>query len=153
MTLHSDRPGARYHLAIQPLWDAINIYEGPTAYLATIERCRPELANLFAAHFCQSEVCNGGFRQFFSNSTGVLAPEAIAGFRAIAQPNVAAVVERAMAVFAPSYPRDREVRSVHPAVLGKDAFSKLDSEFYGFLNTEAGGFAAAADAYATVLDA
>ncbi|WP_369973953.1 DUF4375 domain-containing protein [Polaromonas sp. SP1] len=31
--------------------------------------------HLFAVHWCQSEICNGGFMQFFANSTGVLAPE------------------------------------------------------------------------------
>ncbi|WP_164468170.1 DMP19 family protein [Caulobacter vibrioides] len=35
--------------------------------------------HLLATHWLQSEVHNGGFSQFFSNSTGVLAPEAVAG--------------------------------------------------------------------------
>lgn len=58
-------------------------YEGPEEFVRQFRRVRPEVGHLYAAHWCQSEVRNGGFHQFFSNTTGLLAPEALEGFRAI----------------------------------------------------------------------
>lgn len=53
---------------------------------------------MFAAHFCQSEICNGGLGQFFGNSTGGLAPEAVEGFREIGQAQVAALIASGLSV-------------------------------------------------------
>jgi len=41
------------------------------------------IQHLYCGHRCQSEVTNGGLYQFFSNTTGLLAPEALFGFREI----------------------------------------------------------------------
>ena len=71
--------------SLYPIWDAINIYDGPEVFLTTLNHVSREAGLLFAAYFCQTEVCNGGFHQFFFNSTGVLAPEAVDGFTAIGQ--------------------------------------------------------------------
>ena len=51
---------------------------------------------MFAAHFCRSEVCSDELEPFFWNPTGVLAPEAVEGFREIRLPRLAALVESAM---------------------------------------------------------
>jgi hypothetical protein len=77
--------GQLYWSLIEPVWDEIEIYSGPEEFSRTFAGVPRSAGLLFAAHFCQSEVCNGGFNQFFSNSTGVLAPEAIEGFKAIGQ--------------------------------------------------------------------
>lgn len=60
---------------------------------------------MFAGHFCQSEVCSGGFEQLFWNPTGVLAPEAVEGFREIGLPQLAALIESAIDLLGPPYPR------------------------------------------------
>lgn len=65
---------------------------------------------LFAAHFCLSEVHNGGLLQFFWNSTGILAPEAIEGFETIGMPELASLVRAAAAPLGSPYPRDRDER-------------------------------------------
>src|SRR5712691_6959873 len=88
-------PNARR--AVQKGADVINIYDGPDAFLKTFAQVRREVGLLYATAFCQFEVCNGGFSQFFGNSTGVLAPEAVEGFIAIGQPQIADIVRRAMA--------------------------------------------------------
>ncbi len=120
---------------------------------------------LYAAHFCQSEVCNGGFTQFFWNSTGVLAPEAVEGFIAIGQPQVADVIQRAMNILGSPFRRDRAARwsaldtlrnehdkgqdlAGRPRYKKIDSFGKLEREFYSLLVSEAGGFENAANAYA-----
>jgi hypothetical protein len=110
------------------------------------------VGHLFAAHWCQSEVCNGGFHQFFTNSTGVLAPEALAGFKAIGVIEWASLLEEAMRFFGEPYPREREVREERLSkVSGKerehwDPFFALDDRFYEWKHAE--DDERAADAYA-----
>jgi hypothetical protein len=96
---------------IEPVLDEINIYDGEANFLKSIQPISRPLVLLYAAHFCQSEVCNGGFLQFFKNSTGVLCPEAIEGFKLIGMPQLASVIETAAALLGSPYPRDREARS------------------------------------------
>ena len=137
-----------YWRLVEPVWESINIYEGPATFLTTLADAPVTSGLLFAAHWCYSEVCNGGLSQFFANSTGVLAPEAIRGFRAIRQPAVAAILEKAVERFGPIYPRERDDRQLKLLELGKGAFDSLDAEFYETVESEAGGFEFAADVYA-----
>jgi Domain of unknown function (DUF4375) len=136
-----------YWKVVEPFWDLINIYDGPEVFRSTYDSA-PKIAGLmFAAHFRQSEVCNGGFGQFFSNSTGVLAPEAVDGFRQIGQPQVAAVVESAMELLGSAYPRDRDEREERLSHLPKGALDALDEKFFSLIESEAGGFEKAADLF------
>jgi Domain of unknown function (DUF4375) len=123
-------------------------------FLLQFGKVRPELGYLFASHWCQSEVCNGGFDQFFYNSTGVLAPEAAAGFQAIGLDDLAALVRQAMDVFGDHYPRNREVRCEllkKVAVIDgeeKDPFDYLDQQFYVCLGEDHQRYCKMADEYA-----
>jgi hypothetical protein len=99
----------RYWELIEPLFDIVDI-DSPEAFFASIQGLNPLTVNLFAAHFCLSEVHNGGFLQFFLNSTGILAQGAIEGLRAIGMPQLAAVVAEASALLGSPYPRDRNER-------------------------------------------
>ncbi len=84
--------------------------DDPASYFASITKvARPQLL-MFAAHFCLSEVNNGGLLQFFWNSTGVLAPEAIEGFEAIGMPELASKVSAAASLLGAPFPRDRDER-------------------------------------------
>ena len=143
--------GDTYWQLIEPIWNEVNIYDGPEVFLDSYSRIASEVAALYAAHFCQSEVCNGGFRQFFSNSTGVLAPEAVQGFHAIGQNRIADLVERAMLAFGSPYIRDRERRHEILENLPARSFDSLDEEFFSLIEKEAGGFEAAAEPYATTV--
>jgi hypothetical protein len=142
---------------IEPIWESVSIYEGPETFVRQFGRLRPEVGRLFAAHWCHSEVCNGGFHQFFWNSTGVLAPEAVAGFHAIGLTTSAAVVAEAMQWFGVPYPRDRDERCDRLETLPRgrgrdrvewDPFADLDERFYDSLRDEPGDWESAADAYA-----
>ncbi len=64
---------------------------------------------------------NGGLGQFFSNSTGVLAPEAAEAFTIIGMPKCADALFNAMKFFGETYPRDRAVR--------EEYFSKFNEQF------------------------
>ena len=142
---------------IEPFWQFVSIYDGPEEFLLHFTETPEHAAHLFALHWCASEVCNGGFQQFFFNSTGVLAPEAAAGFRAVGMPRTAAVVVAAMASFGEPYPRDREERQDALDALATSGagdedwdspFKDLDNRFYDLLGRENGGMERAAESYA-----
>lgn len=139
---------SNYWSTVEPFWEAINIGEGPEVFRKTFETVPRVSGLLFAAHFCQSEVCNGGFRQFFSNSTGVLAPEAAEGFREIGQPKIATLIQSAMGLVGSPYLRDREERQARLKQISKDSLDLLDEEFFDLIESENGGFQEAADSYA-----
>jgi hypothetical protein len=148
------KPGEAYWALVEPVWKSISIYHGPTVFLQQFRKVPPQVGHLFAAHWCQSEVRNGGFHQFFSNSTGVLAPEALKGFRAIGLQEWAAILEEAMRLLGSPYPREQEyrIRKI-PVVRGKkrkewDPFHTLDDRFYKWLHAEDNRFEGAADKYA-----
>ena len=144
----------RYWQAVEPIWGVVSIYDGPTVFLEQFGKVTLAQGYLFAAHWCQSEVCNGGFHQFFTNPTGVLAPEAAAGYKALGMPECARVVAEAMAFFVTPYPRGQEMRiAALRQVPGEtreewDPFYELDDRFYPLLDGENGGFEVAANEYA-----
>lgn len=147
-------PEDTYWQAIEPVWQQMSIYDGPDVFLDQLRSIQPEQGHLFAAHWCHSEVCNGGFHQFFTNPTGVLAPEAAAGFRAIGLEGCAKLIEQAMAYFGLPYPREHFVRVEQlERVPGNtraewDPFYQLDDAFYRLLDEENGGYERAANDYA-----
>jgi hypothetical protein len=152
LALRLPRPGETYWQVVSPYWDKVDIYSDADAFLRTFAKVPEPAGHLLALHWCQSEVCNGGFHQFFTNSTGVLAPEAARGFRAINMSPIAILLEKAMAMFGTPYPRTREKRQQFlSSIPGKtrdewDPCVALDRAFY-----EASGddlLYDAADAYA-----
>jgi Domain of unknown function (DUF4375) len=134
----------------------VRIYDEPDIFLNQFNALKPQVGHLFAAHWCQSEVRNGGFHQFFYNPTGVLAPEALAGFRAMGLDEWAEVLEQAMQRLPGPYQRDREMRiKVLERVTGDQeaaaVFRDLDKRFYAWLKPEAGRYEKIADEYANAL--
>ena len=115
----------RYWELVEPLFDAVDI-DSTEGFFASVKGLNPSVVNLFEAHFCLSEVHNGGFLQFFWNSTGILAPEAVEGFRAIGMPRLATVASEASALLGSPYPRDRNERG--NALLAASGRSKEELE-------------------------
>jgi hypothetical protein len=130
----------------------MDIYDGPEVFARTFASAPRASGLLFAAHFCQSEICNGGFQQFFGNSTGVLAPGAVEGFREIGQTQISAVVEKAMSLFGSVYPRDRNERQTLLTEVSRSSFDAFDEMFYSLIDSEVGGFKPTADRYAATVD-
>jgi hypothetical protein len=147
-------PGSTYWRLVEPIWDTVSIYHGPETFLHAFHQVPVHAGHLFAAHWLHSEVCNGGFHQFFLNPTGVLAPEAQAACTALGLSEVATLVGRAMAFFGTAYPRTQDVRvRALEAIPGKteqewNPFCSLDAEFYKLLPAAEATFERAADAYA-----
>ena len=129
-----DRPGAAAWRLIEPHWEAVSIYEGPIVFLDGFARLSKAARHLFAVWWCDSEVCNGGFHQFFSNSTGVLAPEALEGFRAIGLIECAELVELALRKFGEPYPRDREARQAALKLIEPPSDSRQERDPFHNLN-------------------
>jgi hypothetical protein len=148
-----------YWPLVETVWGEISIYDGPENFLSQFAASPRVARTLFAAHWCQSEVNNGGFGQFFGNSTGVLAPEAVVAYEAIGMPTVAGIVRDAMKWFGSPYPRERGVRVElldRHAKANRDAddpFLALDNAFCDTIEKEAGGFEAAANDFSTHRDA
>ncbi|MFT6735129.1 MAG: hypothetical protein ACJAS9_003332 [Polaribacter sp.] len=99
-----------YWKIVEPVWDSISIYDGENVFLEQFEKATEKQKNLFSSHWAQSEILNGGLAQFFSNPTGVLAPEAVEAFRKLGMPKCAQAIEDAMSFFGDEYPRNRELR-------------------------------------------
>lgn len=144
---------------VEPAFDAVDIYKSPEVFLAQFRPLAPETGHLLAAHWCQSEVCNGGFQQFFANSTGVLAPEALQAFDAIGLTEWAGLLREAMAFFGADYPRLRKLREQRLSADQKladqagqgrdwDPFRALDDRFFAWLGPNGDAWEQAADAYA-----
>ena len=163
-----------YWRIVKPLFSAIDYGNDAEAFAASIaSEPRPGVL-LFSAHMCLAEVWNGGFLQFFWNNTGVLAPEAVEGFRAIGMHSTAALAEEAAFPLGSPYPRDRNDRwdsllvasgygkkhlkrifekSENLYLAFKEAtnklpFDELSRKFLGTAERENGGFQQAADSYA-----
>src|SRR6516225_2062870 len=107
---------------VSPHWASVDIYGSADDFLRTFAQFPEPAGHLLAVRWCESEVCNGGSHQFFTNLTGVLAPEATRGLRAINLPTIAEIVEKAMALFGTRYPRENQERRQILSALADDPF-------------------------------
>ncbi len=129
----------------------ISIYDGAAVFLRDFAAADPVQATLFAAYWPQAEVLNGGLSQFFGNSTGVLAPEAVEAYKRLGMPRLAAKLQDAMDWFGAPYPRERasrEDRLEDFAVSHEsDPFDTMDDDIVELIYEENAGLEAAALAY------
>ena len=143
-----DQPGEKFLTVIRPHWERISIYDGEEAFRREFDSTESRARHLFAGHWCQYEICNGGFDQFFANSTGILAPEASQAFDVIGMHQAAEVVRDGIALFGSVYPRDRQLRLEALRAIDPSALNELDRRFYAVVRVENGGWTVAADRYA-----
>jgi hypothetical protein len=117
-------------------------------FLNTFAAVPREHGLLYAVWRCDSEICNGGFHQFFWNSAGMLAPEAVEGFNAVGLPQIAGLVTEAMAKLSVPYPRDRSAREDALDVLPNNAFEELDERYGQLREADGAGFEPAIEQFA-----
>jgi hypothetical protein len=111
---------------------------GEAAYQKSLSSLSPEESHLALVAWCDTEVCNGGFHQFFLNSTGMVAPEASKGFRAVGLPECADLVDEAIGKFSSPYPRKQGERELAlKSMIGSgpkghewNPFHELDTRYY-----------------------
>lgn len=118
------------------IWNEQPISDDPAEFLEWFRSLTPPQQICFPAQWVCNEVYNGGFHQYFWNSTGLHAPEAVTGFRTLGLDDIAEIVEKTMSVFGKEYPREREARiEFLDSIEGDDIsewnpFFELDDVFY-----------------------
>jgi hypothetical protein len=139
-----------YWNLVEPYWDRISIYDGPIVFLAQFAEAPEASGHLFASHFAQSEISNGGMHQLFWNSTGVLVPEAVSGFQALGLDIFADRLRHATSLFGGIYPRECAQRREILETMASDIFDECDQVFFAHLSAHPSpnAFERAADAYA-----
>jgi hypothetical protein len=100
-----------------------------------IPNLSPGLRMVYATWVLEGEVNNGGFNQFFWNNSEKLAAHAVAGFRLLGANGLAAVVERAIAIFSSEEPVQRKFKEQRTLEAFSESYkhtrlSDLDKEFY-----------------------
>ena len=122
---------------IEALWDVVPLSKKGLEILQQVTRGQRAL---LALDWCQKEIRNGGFEQFFLNSTGVFANEALKGFRLIGADVYAKLLEKAMSIFSGSEtPISRSKRSRIIGSISKEKrdrfFDPLETRFYELVNS------------------
>ena len=127
----------KYPEVYAPYYNEFDFYNGREEWLASIESVPIKAVHLFSLHWLHLEVYNGGFWQYFFNSTSTSMPEAIDGFKAIGMPNVARVIESASEKLGSPFPFEKEAREliVGPPEEQMD-FSEFDDEFWELADTD-----------------
>jgi hypothetical protein len=96
---------------IEQAFDEVDIYETYEVFQRGAAKYPEWQIDLLAVHWTMSEICNGGLAQYFSNSTAILAPEAVLGLQRLRKPELAAALQKAMALLGEPYPRERDKRA------------------------------------------
>ena len=102
---------------IEQAFEDVDIYETYDVFKQGAAKYPEWKIDILAVHWTMSEVVNGGLEQYFSNSTGILAPEAVLGFQRIGKPQLAAALQKAMALLGEPFPRERKEREARLAGL------------------------------------
>jgi len=143
-----------YWSIVETAYRSISVHQDPAAFLEQLAGATRVERVLLPAHWCQSEVLNGGLWQFFMNSTGVLCPEAIEAYGALGMPKLSSVLKDAASWFGPEYPRAKKDRRSMLSLAGwgrpqkGKPFSSQTKLFLKLHDSESGGFLAAADGFA-----
>jgi hypothetical protein len=96
---------------LEKMWPRVDIYRGSSKLKEGLARATAGQVAVYATWFSDSEICNGGFHQFFSNPTGILYREALAGFERIGAKRYAKLLATAGALLGKTVPRDHERRN------------------------------------------
>jgi hypothetical protein len=87
-----------------------------------------------AVFMCDAEVCNGGFAQYFVNSSGDRWRDAVAGFEAMGSTERLRLVRSAISQFGPDGPStDREIRQEQLSKLYRrndTCFEDLERQYF-----------------------
>lgn len=126
---------------IEPAYDAVSIYDGPEVLARDLAPLTPGQRALLALHWTDSEVCNGGFDQYFLNSTGIMASEALAGYHLIGAAQTAELMTEVMNRFpggSPSKDRNERMRWLESlnGTTRMRLFDDVDDRYYELKESE-----------------
>jgi hypothetical protein len=124
---------------IEPMWkDLVLDEEEERAMTAALT---PGQRGLIAVDWLSKEVYNGGIHQFFTNSTGVLAHEALEGFRMMGAERYAGLLGAVVALFPGGRVSKNQTErlaavTAMPAKARSRAFEKFDETFYSLMEVD-----------------
>ncbi|MBV9124837.1 MAG: DMP19 family protein [Planctomycetes bacterium] len=82
-------------------------------------------------YWLDAEVRNGGFSQYYFNSSGELAPYAVKAARSVGAPELAKIIQEANALFGKNGPDpDREKRMDQLSKIDLQTLGELDNRYY-----------------------
>jgi hypothetical protein len=121
--------GDDYMAVLQPVWDAVSIYDSYETYESDLAPFTLEQRLLLACAWYLAEVDNGGHDQFYFNSTGIVWSDALEGFRAMGAPEAAELIAESARRLGGKPSFDRERREEQLDAFAPD-FDDLDSRLY-----------------------
>jgi hypothetical protein len=104
-------PKFDYWSVLEPYWNLVDIHDSAEVFQSGFSSLPQPIQNLFAAHWAVYEIKNGALTQFYFNSTGVLAPEAVTALKALGLSISADALENSMVEFGIPYPREYDLRA------------------------------------------
>lgn len=125
-TISRDDPQA----IIDPVWWSADFYESVDVLEDSLAPFSWAQRLVWAVLWTDAEVCNGGLDQFFSNSTGMIWPEAVEGFAAIGREDLSNILREAVACFPSPPARDRKLRQKALEGLNEGALDDLTNRYY-----------------------
>jgi hypothetical protein len=89
----------------------------------------------------EAEVANGGFNQYFWNSSGRFAAEALAGYKLVGATRHAELVEKAIAIYSRERPKQEQFKRKGTVQAFSESYehtalNALDDPFYALDKTE-----------------
>lgn len=121
--------GGHLGAVIEPVWWLSTVYEGPAAYELSLERFSRSQRMIRAILLYIYEVNNGGHRQFYANSSGIVWRDALAGFEAIGELTASRILTLSAERMGGDPSFDRQQRNEELASLAPDV-GDLDEAFY-----------------------
>ena len=115
-----------FYEVVKPIYWAGNIYGTYEEYEKSLERFSAEQRYLLAMHWLSLEVNNGGFPQFFGNSTGIVWEDAYKGYKVSGATEMIDLMDRLLATYGknPSFDREERWNEIDEETLDKiDEFS------------------------------
>ena len=114
---------------IEPLWWAVNYYDGEETYERDMAQFTLEQRYIFAIALYTAEVNNGGHDQFYFNSSGIVWEDAMRGFEAAGlKKNYEIIKESAERLG--GYPSKNRLERQDRLEQYEPDFDDLDSRFY-----------------------
>lgn len=118
-----------YFAIIDPVWWSVSIYDGEKVYEENLKRFSQEQRYVFAIAWHMAEVNNGGHDQFYSNSTGIVWRDALAGYKAVGLNEAADILKKSADIMGGNPSLDRATRETQLDRIAPD-FEELDRRFY-----------------------
>jgi hypothetical protein len=129
--------------AIEPAFGTVSIYDGPEVLEEQLRPLTDGQRALLALHWCVSETLNGGFDQFFTNPSGLLADEARTGFERVGVPAAATLLDEAQAILRsrptgpdPEDPAFDEAEDAERFDAYRARHEPLEEQFYALVDGE-----------------